>query len=66
MNRRMKCIKYFNRPHAVAISLLFISLVSGVLSIFLIDELTHASKWWGMLILAVLMTLGITCVYSFR
>ena len=64
MNPTNEMHKYFNRPQAVAISLLFISLISGVLFVFLIDELTHESKWWGMLILAVLMTLGITCIYS--
>jgi len=64
MNPTNEMHKYFDRPHAVAISLLFISLISGVLFIFLINEVPQASKWWGMLILAVLMTLGIICIYS--
>jgi len=64
MNPTNEMHKYFDRPHAAAISLLFISLISGVLFIFLINEVPQASKWWGMLILAVLMTLGIICIYS--
>jgi len=65
MNPTNEMHKYFNRSQAVAISLLFISLISGILFVFLINEVPHASKWWGMLIIAVVMILGITCIYSF-
>jgi hypothetical protein len=53
-----------SRPLAVPISLLLISLFSGVFFIFLIYEFPHASKLGGVLFIVILMICGITCIYS--
>ena len=53
-----------SRPLAVPISLLLISLFSGAFFIFSIYEFPHASNLGGVLLIVILMSCGITCVYS--